>query len=77
MAKLHEMILTGAVIFADKETDITITWDGSICFTIYAGKFDGDYDNIDSFYREVTSLQAAQQVAKMWFQEHSTFNPGP
>lgn len=74
---LAEMVADGAVVFADAETDIVIVWNGEIGFTVYAGKFDGHYDNIDSFYHNVQSLAAAKTAAKMWFQEHSTFNPGP
>ena len=74
---LEQMVMHGVVVFANQKTDIAIAWDGSIHFEIYSGKFDGHYDNIDSFYREVKTLPAAKEAAKMWFQEHSTFNPGP
>ena len=74
---LHQILNNTAMIFSDKETDIIITWDGLIRFEIFSGKFNGDYDNIDSFYRKVSTLAAAKEAAHMWFQEHSTFNPGP
>ena len=74
---LEEMVAHGAIVFASQETDIAVAWDGGIHFEVYAGKFDGDYDSIDSFYYEVQTLPAAKEAAKTWFQEHGTFNPGP
>lgn len=74
---LHKVLGKGAVIFSNEETDMLITWDGAIGFEVFAGKFNGDYDNIHGFYREVKTLDAAKEVARMWFQEHATFNPGP
>lgn len=75
--ELYAIVQQGAVVFLHRETDILITWDGAILFQVYAGRFDGNYDHIDSFYRELKSLAAAQEAAKMWFTEHGTFNPGP
>ena len=77
MMQLHEIVEQEAVVFLDKETDILISWDGGIKFEIFSGRFDGHYDNIDSFYREVKSVSAAREAANMWFREHGTFNPGP
>ena len=74
---LHEILGQSVVIFSDKDSDMLISWDGRIGFEVFAGKFNGDYDNIDGFYREVKSLEAAKEVARMWFREHATFNPGP
>lgn len=75
--KLAEIVQKQAIVFLDSETEILIAWNGQICFEVFAGKFDGNYDLIDSFYQEIKSLAAAQEVAKMWFQQHGTFNPGP
>ncbi len=74
---LHQVLDKGAVVFSDEETDILVAWNGGIGFEVFAGKFNGDYDNIDGFYREVKTLGAAKAAARLWFQEHSTFNPGP
>ncbi len=74
---LHQILDKGAVLFSDEETDMLIVWDGKIAFEVFAGKFNGDYDNIDGFYREVKTMEAAKEVARMWFREHATFNPGP
>ena len=74
---LHQILDSAAVVFSDAETDILITWDGKIDFCIFAGKFNGDYDKIDNFYREIKMLDAAREAARMWFQEHAAFNPGP
>ncbi len=67
----------GAIVFLDQETDLLIAWDGRVHFEIFAGKFDGNYDKIDAFYREVKTIHTAKTVAKMWFDEHAIFNPGP
>ncbi len=75
--ELEEIVGVGAVVFYNRETDILIAWNGEIEFPVYAGKFNGDYDQIDSFYRDVQSVAAAGKAAEMWFQEHATFNPGP
>ena len=75
--KLVEIIKHNAVVFLDEETDILISWNGEILFHVFAGKFDGSYDNIDDFYHKVTTLAAAKTAAEMCFQEHSNFNPGP
>ena len=74
---IYEILETKVIVFADKESDILLAWNGQIEFEVYAGRFDGNYDSIDSFYREVSSVITAKEVAKLWFQEHSTFNPGP
>ncbi len=74
---IGEIVEKGAIIFLDKETDILIAWDGRIDFRVYAGKFDGDYDLLDEFYKEIKTMPAAREVARMWFHDHSVYNPGP
>ena len=74
---LHQILSKSAIVFSDEKTDMLITWDGRIGFEIFAGKFNGDYDNIDGFYREVKTVEAAREAARMWFHEHTVFNPGP
>ncbi len=74
---LYQILNKNAVVFGDEESDMLITWDGKIGFKVFAGKFNGDYDNIDGFYREVKTIEAAKEVARLWFHEHATFNPGP
>ena len=74
---ISEIVEKGAILFLDKESDILITWDGQINFAVYAGKFDGDYDLLDEFYKDIKSMAAAREVAKMWFQDHSIYSPGP
>ena len=74
---LHQILIRDYLIFGDEETDILIAWNGVDTFNIFSGKFNGDYDNIDGFYRKVKTIEAAKEVARIWFQEHATFNPGP
>ncbi len=74
---LHRILDKGAVLFGDEETDMLIVWDGKIAFEVFAGKSNGDYDNINGFYREVKTMEGAREAARMWFREHATFNPGP
>ena len=74
---LHQILGNAAVIFSDEKSDILLAWNGEIGFEVFAGKFNGDYDKIDDFYREVKTLAAAREVARIWFQEHASFNPGP
>jgi len=75
--ELQDIVGAGAVVFYNRETDILVAWDGGIEFPVYAGKFNGDSDRIDTFYKDVHSVAAAAKAAEMWFQEHATFNPGP
>lgn len=75
--RIHKIVESFAIIFLDEETDILVAWDGSINFQVYAGKFDGDYDLLDEFYKEVKTMPAAREIAKMWFHQHAVYNPGP
>ncbi len=76
--KIDEIIPAfGAIIFLDKETDILIAWSGEIQFDIFSGRFDGNYDHIDTFYKMVKTLGAATVAASSWLDEQARFNPGP
>ena len=75
--ELEEIVAAGAVVFYSKETDVLIAWDGESGFLVYAGKFNGDYDAIDSFCRNVQSAAAARTAAGLWFRERTVFSPGP
>ena len=76
--KLDEIIQKfGAIVFLDKKTDILIAWNGEIQFEVFSGRFDGNYDHLDTFYKIVKTVDAAMLVAQNWLQEHATFNPGP
>ena len=75
--ELEEIVAAGAVVFYDKKTDILIAWDGDSGFLIYAGRFDGAYDVIDSFCQDARSVAAARIAAGLWFRQHEIFHPGP
>lgn len=77
MLDLYAITKQESVVFADRETDILLAWNGEIEFTVYAGRFDGNYDNIDSFYHDVKNVSEARIIANQWFVRHATFNPGP
>lgn len=64
-------------MFGDEDTDILIAWDGKIEFTVFAGRFNGEFDLIDTFHRSLVSLEAAREASRRWFHAHATFNPGP
>ena len=74
---LDRIVENDAVLYFDKQTDFLIAWDGAIQFSVYAGRFNGEYDSIDVFYHEAKTLKGAKEVAKIWIHEHSTFSPGP
>ena len=74
---LHQILARHYLIFSNEETDMLIAWDGGCAFSVFFGKFNGDYDNVDDFYREVKTVDGAREAARAWLQEHSTFNPGP
>lgn len=74
---LHRILAQDYLVFSDEKTDMLIAWDGTTGFNVFSGKFNGDYDNIHGFCHEVTTVEAAREVARMWFQQHATFNPGP
>lgn len=74
---IHEIIKKTNVIFSKQDTDMLIAWDGGIVFEVYAGRFDGSYDCIDSFYQKVSDIGSARACADTWYQEHARFNPGP
>ena len=67
----------GAIVFSNDETDIILTWDGTMQYNVFAGRFDGRYDLIDTFFRDGGSVETARIVAADWYKEHSSFNPGP
>ena len=75
--ELEEIVAAGAVVFYHKATDVLIAWDGEGGFLVYAGKFDGDYDLIDTFCQDAQSVAAANAAAGLWFRRRATFNPGP
>lgn len=76
--KIDEIISQfGAAVFLDKQTDMLITWNGEIQFEVFSGRFDGNYDHIDTFYKMVKTLNAATLAAQSWLEEHTQFNPGP
>ena len=73
---IHDLVEKSNLVFSNKDTDMLITWDGGIVFEVYAGRFDGSYDCIDSFYQKVSDINAARACADLWYREHSRFNPG-
>ena len=74
---VHEIVKKNSIVFGDKDTDILLVWDGGIGFEVYAGRFDGSYDCIDSFYKKVSDINGARACAELWYRENSLFNPGP
>lgn len=74
---VHEVLNYGAVVFGDAETDIMLTWNGDMEYNVFAGRFDGRYDLIDTFHRETGDIKASRLITQEWFRQHATFNPGP
>lgn len=74
---VHDVIHHGAIVFSDEETDILLAWDGALKYSVFAGRFDGRYDLIDTFYRDTSNLEASRIITREWFRSHGTFNPGP
>lgn len=69
-ASMFDMLDYGAIIFADEEYGICVTWNGSATFNWWVNQFDGTWANMDvrTVY-DITSLRDAEKIAEEWLKD--------
>lgn len=69
-ATLFDMVGYGAIIFADEEYGICVTWNGSATFNWWVNQMDGTWANMDVCTRYgIETLGDAEKVAEEWLKD--------